>query len=285
MSSAPIGGLHSRSQLRGSQALAPHLNPSKPARSQGHPAGTVGVAAVLSQAWAADARGGGGGEFDDSGVIAFEHSDPRLLRAGCTAPRAVDRQLDLEADSGGCMFVQGRHHKGAGAAAAVAASGGAVVLGEHPSTMAGFSRRDWGKDPFYGWRTKGMDSEPPPRPVPQRPPVAARGGVSPEVAGPGAGIGSRRDTGGPRDPFAAWRDGEEDPASVARRKASADPFSSWRQTMGPQQPSQPQEAARDRLSSLPLRTQLASATAGSGRLAGGVAPSSRMQAATLMSRG
>lgn len=45
------------------------------------------------------------------------------------------------------------------------------------------------------------------------------------------------------------------------------------------------QAARDRLSSLPLRTQLASATAGSGRLAGGVAPSSRMQAATLMSRG
>lgn len=37
MLAVPTGGLHSRSQLRGSQALAPHLNPSKPARSQGHP--------------------------------------------------------------------------------------------------------------------------------------------------------------------------------------------------------------------------------------------------------
>lgn len=33
---------------------------------------------------------------------------------------------------------------------------------------------------------------------------------------------------------------------MARRKASADPFSSWRQTMGPQQPSQPQEAFASR---------------------------------------
>lgn len=169
--------------------------------------------------------------------VFFEKGDPNLLHAGSGEGRVVvDRQLELEAE------FEGVERRGPSLC---------LAQDQHVSTMDWFNRREWSKDPFYGWRTQ----EQPRSAVPAAAAAAAVPEASAAREAAARSLAERRQTeaaaaAAARDPFAAWR-GEMPPtAAVAPRAqgcSSADPFASWR----PQQATAAASAAAVRQQAAP----------------------------------
>lgn len=152
------------------------------------------------------------------GVPGYGGGGTVAVLAGGSGAFDVDRQRELEE---GCDGVESR--------------GGqrtlAQVQDEHPSNMDWFNRRQWVKDPFYGWRTQDPWSEAP----------AARAAAPPRGAAQEASAAAATGwaaTCRARDPFAMWRPlgTEERPPEGSRGAASwhlgaKDPFHNWRPQM------------------------------------------------------
>lgn len=195
--------------------------------------------AGVSQALIVGASTGRQAASNQAGVSPpFGYGAPTLLREGPSAEE-VDQQLELEDGCEGVERASMQHRL-------------ADVQNEHPSSMFGFNRKTWSKDPFYAWRAEGQHE-----PVPVFEPAEDSRRVTQSQ---GSQVQASQNAASEAGPFASWRP-VGPAASSQNARGRSDPFSSWRGQMQSENP-QPQGQQRSMPSQARAPRSSASGTGG-----------------------